>query len=213
MAYTIYFVKQNLQGPLSSFGHNFVVLKDSSGNIVSQICGGPSNGFGGHLGYGAQWTQFDDYSNKDSVTRGGPDGVVKETQDWSPDGSHDDTYYDRYGLEYFELNFDSADELIGVEKDNVWLVIPPILLRQFRLFYHEGKPAAVVLYARVSPEVAVRLDAGAPTLRPQDWQSGKELKVVKVIAPFGQAEQFARETTQSLHISPRRRADSGTDHV
>lgn len=75
--------------------------------------------------------------------------------------------------------------------DLEWLVMPPILLRQFRLFYHEGRPAAVVLYARVSPEVAARLDAGAPTLRAQDWRSGDEMKVVKVIAPFGEAERFA----------------------
>lgn len=77
--------------------------------------------------------------------------------------------------------------------DLEWLVMPPILLRQFRLFYHEGRPAAVVLYARVSPEVAARLDVGAPSLRAQDWRSGDEVKVVKVIAPFGGGERFVEE--------------------
>ena len=85
--------------------------------------------------------------------------------------------------------------------DLEWLVMPPILLRQFRLFYHEGKPAAVVLYARVSPDVAARLDAGAPTLRAQDWRSGEVMKVVKVIAPFGGGDEFARETAGALQLS------------
>jgi cytolysin-activating lysine-acyltransferase len=75
--------------------------------------------------------------------------------------------------------------------DLEWLVMPPILLRQFRLFYHEGRPAAVVLSARVSPEVEARLEAGAPTLRPDDWKSGEKVRVVKVIAPFGGGEEFS----------------------
>ena len=78
--------------------------------------------------------------------------------------------------------------------------MPAILLRQFRLFYHEGKPVAVVLYARVSEEVERRLDSGAPTLRPQDWRSGEKVRVVKVIAPFGGGEEFAKETLAALGL-------------
>ncbi len=77
--------------------------------------------------------------------------------------------------------------------DLEWLVMPPILLRQFRLFYHEGRPAAVVLYARVSPEVDARLEASAPTLRPEDWKSGDTVRAIRTIAPFGGAEEFYRE--------------------
>lgn len=82
--------------------------------------------------------------------------------------------------------------------DLEWLVMPPILLRQFRLSYHEGRPVAVVLYARVSEEVEARLNAGAPTLRPQDWKSGSTLKVVRVIAPFGGEESFVSEAIALL---------------
>ena len=76
--------------------------------------------------------------------------------------------------------------------------MPPILLRQFRMFYHEGRPAAAVLYAFVSDEVAARLDAGAPTLRPADWKSGERARIVKVIAPFGGGEEFAAETQSTF---------------
>jgi cytolysin-activating lysine-acyltransferase len=81
--------------------------------------------------------------------------------------------------------------------DLEWLVMPAILLRQFRLFYHEGKPVAVVLYARVSEEAERRLDSGAPTLRPQDWQSGEKVRVVKTIAPT----EFEQETVKAIFPS------------
>lgn len=84
--------------------------------------------------------------------------------------------------------------------DLEWLVMPPILLRQFRLFYHQGRPVAVVLYARVSSEVEKRMDAGVPTLRPDHWQSGEKVRIVKIISPFEEGEKFADETLKSLPI-------------
>jgi cytolysin-activating lysine-acyltransferase len=82
--------------------------------------------------------------------------------------------------------------------DLEWLVMPPILLRQFRLFYHEGKPVAAVLYAFVSEEVGRRIEGGAPSMQPGDWKSGERAWIVKVIAPFGQAEAFAKETCETV---------------
>ncbi|MEZ2409140.1 toxin-activating lysine-acyltransferase [Bosea sp. RCC_152_1] len=82
--------------------------------------------------------------------------------------------------------------------DLEWLVMPPILLRQFRLFYHEGRPAGAVLFARVSSEVAGRLDFGAPTMRVNDWKSGELLKIVKIIAPFGGGDKFLDQTQDFL---------------
>jgi cytolysin-activating lysine-acyltransferase len=93
--------------------------------------------------------------------------------------------------------------------DLEWLVMPAILLHQFRLFYHEGKPVAVVLYARVSEEVEQRVDAGAPTLRPQDWKSGDKIRVVKVIAPFGGGEEFESEALGALSTVRQTRAGEG----
>lgn len=81
--------------------------------------------------------------------------------------------------------------------DLEWLVMPPILLRQFRLFYHEGRPVAVVLYARVSSEVEARLEAGAPTLRPEDWKSGSRVRVVRTISLIA-GGQFEKEALRAL---------------
>ena len=39
---------------------------------------------------------------------------------------------------------------------------------------------------------AARLDPGAPPLRPANWRSGEQTHLVKVVAPFGGVEEFAR---------------------
>jgi len=58
------------------------------------------------------------------------------------------------------------------------LVMPPLLLRQFKLFYAGKQPVAVEFYAKVSPEVAARIDAGDRRLSPADWKSGEILRVI-----------------------------------
>jgi cytolysin-activating lysine-acyltransferase len=77
--------------------------------------------------------------------------------------------------------------------DLEWLVMTPMLLQQFRLFYDQSKPVGVVLWASVSEEVEARLAAGNARMRPQDWKSGDRLWVVEVIAPFGKGEEMVRD--------------------
>jgi cytolysin-activating lysine-acyltransferase len=91
--------------------------------------------------------------------------------------------------------------------DLEWMIMTPMLLQQFRLYYDSGdakhapKPIGVVLWA----EVAGRLAQGVTRLRPQDWKSGsqvaeaeRQLWVVDVIAPFGGAEQLVRELKEKV---------------
>jgi cytolysin-activating lysine-acyltransferase len=63
-------------------------------------------------------------------------------------------------------------------------------LRVFR--NAEGTPCAVLLWARLSPEVARALAEEGRPLAPQDWTSGRELWFVDLIAPFGHGAQVAR---------------------
>jgi hemolysin-activating ACP:hemolysin acyltransferase len=46
--------------------------------------------------------------------------------------------------------------------------------------------------------VAARLDAGAPTLRPGDWNSGALIRIVDLIAPFGGREEMEREFREAV---------------
>jgi cytolysin-activating lysine-acyltransferase len=77
--------------------------------------------------------------------------------------------------------------------DIEWLVMTPVLLQQFRLFYDNDKPIGVAFWATVNEEVEERLKAGTTRLRPQDWKSGNALWVVEVIAPFGGAEEMVKD--------------------
>jgi cytolysin-activating lysine-acyltransferase len=69
--------------------------------------------------------------------------------------------------------------------DLEWLVMTPILLRQFRIFYAPDKPIGVALWGYVNDEVEQRLMTGHARLAPADWKSGEKLWLVDVVAPFG----------------------------
>lgn len=94
----------------------------------------------------------------------------------------------------------SAEHRFVLVGDLEHLVMPPLLLRQMRLFYDGAQPAAAVLYARISEAVSARLDAGATTaeLAPEDWHSGENLRVMLVVAPLGGGEIYAQETLSVL---------------
>jgi cytolysin-activating lysine-acyltransferase len=82
--------------------------------------------------------------------------------------------------------------------DLEWLVMTPILLQQFRVFYAKDRPAGVLFWAFVDEEGEQRLAEGTTKLRPQDWKSGDRLWVVEVIAPFGGAEEMVKDLKEKV---------------
>jgi cytolysin-activating lysine-acyltransferase len=69
--------------------------------------------------------------------------------------------------------------------DLEWLVMPALLLRQFRIFYKGEQPVGVALWALADDLVAKRIDAGDTRLAAVEWKSGTKLRVVDTVAPFG----------------------------
>ena len=69
--------------------------------------------------------------------------------------------------------------------DLEWLVMAPLMYEQLRVFYAPDRPVGVALWAYVNEAVATRLMTGNAQLAPADWQSGNELWLVEMIAPFG----------------------------
>jgi cytolysin-activating lysine-acyltransferase len=69
--------------------------------------------------------------------------------------------------------------------DLEWLVMPAILLKQFRLFYKGDQPVGVALWALVDATVAKRIDAGDNRLTAAEWKSGSQMRIVDIVAPFG----------------------------
>src|SRR5436853_616195 len=69
--------------------------------------------------------------------------------------------------------------------DLEWLVMPAILLRQFRIFYKGEQPVGVAFWALADDLVAKRIDAGDHRLAAVEWKSGTRLRIVDIVAPFG----------------------------
>jgi cytolysin-activating lysine-acyltransferase len=72
--------------------------------------------------------------------------------------------------------------------DLEWLVMTPLLLRQFRVFYASERPIGVALWAFVNEEVERQLLSGNAKLASADWKSGEKLWLVEVVAPFGEMD-------------------------
>jgi cytolysin-activating lysine-acyltransferase len=69
--------------------------------------------------------------------------------------------------------------------DLEWLLMPTILLRQFRIFYRGEQPVGVALWALADDLVAKRIDAGDKRLSAVEWKSGALLRIIDTVAPFG----------------------------
>jgi cytolysin-activating lysine-acyltransferase len=77
--------------------------------------------------------------------------------------------------------------------DLEWLVMPAILLRQFRIFYKGEQPVGVALWALADDLVAKRIDAGDTRLAAVEWKSGSNMRIIDIVAPFGgEAEMRAK---------------------
>ena len=68
--------------------------------------------------------------------------------------------------------------------DTDWLLLPPIVLDQCRLFMKAGIPHAFFTWAFVSDAVDKRLRSGVPRVAPHEWKSGEHLWLIDVVAPF-----------------------------
>lgn len=77
--------------------------------------------------------------------------------------------------------------------DLEWLVMTPILLNQFRIFYAPDRPIGVALWAYVNERVDERLSGGNARLAPADWKSGDILWLVDIVAPYGGQEEMLKD--------------------
>lgn len=82
--------------------------------------------------------------------------------------------------------------------DLEWLVMPAILLKQFRIFYKGEQPVGVAVWALADDLVAQRIDAGDKRLTAVEWKSGANMRILDVVAPFG-AEAEMREQVANIH--------------
>lgn len=82
--------------------------------------------------------------------------------------------------------------------DLEWLVLPPVMLRQFRLVRQGGRPFAFISWATVSEEVEARLSKGKMRMSPAEWRCGEIAWIIDLIAPFGGGEQALKEVRERV---------------
>jgi cytolysin-activating lysine-acyltransferase len=77
--------------------------------------------------------------------------------------------------------------------DLEWLVVPPLVLRQFALFRRGEQTLGYASWALVNEEVEKRLLSGNVRLAPKEWRSGDRVWLVDLVAPANVAEPFLAE--------------------
>ncbi len=83
--------------------------------------------------------------------------------------------------------------------DLEWLLMPAILLRQFRIFYSGQQPVGVALWALADDLVAKRIDAGDTRLAAVEWKNGSNMRIIDVVAPFGGEAEMREQVSASLN--------------
>lgn len=84
--------------------------------------------------------------------------------------------------------------------DLEWLVIPPILLQQFRLFRKDGRVIGYASWAFLSAEAEARMTEGSRRVAPADWRSGESLWLIELVAPFGGGEAMLAELREKVFV-------------
>ncbi len=82
--------------------------------------------------------------------------------------------------------------------DLEWRVLPPVLLKQFRLFRKDGAPIGYAAWALVDENTDQRLRKGETKLKPEDWRSGPNLWLLDLIAPFGGDKMMLKELGEKV---------------
>lgn len=73
-----------------------------------------------------------------------------------------------------------------------WRVMPPLVLDQAKLYMREESPVAYVSWAKLSEAVAGRYAQAPHQLATADWQSGEQIWIVDLCAPFGGAQEVIK---------------------
>ena len=82
--------------------------------------------------------------------------------------------------------------------DFEWLVVPPILAKQFRLFRRNNVPVGFISWALLDDEVEARIINGSVKLAPNEWTRGNKFWIIDVIAPFGGGDDMLKDLKENV---------------
>jgi cytolysin-activating lysine-acyltransferase len=79
-----------------------------------------------------------------------------------------------------------------------WLLLPPIILDQCKLYTRDEIPWAFCTWAFVSDEIDARFRNSIPKIAPHEWKSGTHPWLIDVVAPFGDRESIIEDARQTV---------------
>lgn len=83
--------------------------------------------------------------------------------------------------------------------DLEWMVMPAILLEQFRIFPGPDQtPAGLVLWGSISEETEGRLRNHQIRLAPYEWKGGPHLWIIEMVAPFGGQDEMLADVAATI---------------
>ncbi|AGF76986.1 ACP:hemolysin acyltransferase (hemolysin-activating protein) [Desulfocapsa sulfexigens DSM 10523] len=77
--------------------------------------------------------------------------------------------------------------------DLEWLLMPPLIAGQCKLFMKKEYPTSFISWAFLNKEAEARLFANGGKLRPEDWNCGDRLWIIDIVAPFGGVENMLHD--------------------
>lgn len=81
--------------------------------------------------------------------------------------------------------------------DLEWRVMPPLVLDQAKLYMRDNAPVAYVSWASLSDKVAQRYNTAPHQLTAGDWQSGDQIWIIDLYAPFGGATEVVQDLRET----------------
>jgi len=91
------------------------------------------------------------------------------------------------------LYLQSAHRRFHFISDLEWLLLPPLVNGQCKLYMKKEYPISFVSWAFVSEEVEKRLLQNGGKMRPEDWNTGDRLWIIDIVAPFGGIETMLND--------------------
>jgi len=73
-----------------------------------------------------------------------------------------------------------------------WLLLPPLVLDQCRLYTKNELPSAFITWACVNDDIDTRLRNGG-RLAPHEWKSGEHAWLIDVVSPFSDSDEAIKE--------------------
>ncbi len=81
-----------------------------------------------------------------------------------------------------------------------WRVLPPLVLDQAKLYLRESAPVAYVSWAKLSPAVVERYKTSPHHLSAADWNSGDQVWIIDLFAPFGGVQEVMKELREKMFV-------------